>query len=143
MRPTSTNFATAETTTRVTESHYPRMPIGHSIRDYGQFRTTTELSWPSGILQKQDRTRIIYSKAIMADGFTCRKIELFGQIQFTLLGTGGRNSRRQECPSRRSGLAGRGTDPLFIFHFILPGALVLVCGVEVPDLAKRAKHRPV
>src|SRR6266700_2912179 len=31
--------ATAETTTRAMESRYPRTPIGHAMRDYGQLQT--------------------------------------------------------------------------------------------------------
>jgi hypothetical protein len=65
------------------ESRYPRTPIGHSIKGYGQLQTTTGLSLQSGISQNQDRTRIIYSKAITADDSIYRKIELFGQMRFT------------------------------------------------------------
>ena len=91
-----TNSETAETTTRAMESHYPRMPTGHSIKGYGRLRTITELSLQLGNLQKQARTRIIYSQAITANDFICRKIELFGQTQFTLLGTERRDSRQPE-----------------------------------------------
>jgi len=82
-----TNSETAEITTRAMESHYLRMPTGHSIKGYGRLRTTTELSLQWGILQKQGRTRIIYSQAVTEDDFISRKIKLFGPIQFTLLGT--------------------------------------------------------
>jgi hypothetical protein len=51
-------------------------------------------------LQKQDRTRIIYSKAITADHSICRKIEPSGQIQFTWLGTKRRDSKQRESLSQ-------------------------------------------
>ncbi len=69
------------------ELRYPKTPIGHSIRGYGRLQTTTESSLPLGNLQKQARTRIIYSQATTADHFVYRKTELFGPIQSTLLGT--------------------------------------------------------
>ena len=59
-------------------------------------RPTIQLLLQLCNLQKQDRTRIIYSKAITADDSASRKIELFGQIQFTLLGTEGRDSKQPE-----------------------------------------------
>src|SRR5437016_5500928 len=95
---------TAETTTREMESHYPRTPIGHSIRDYGQLQTITELSSQSGTSQKQDQARKIYWQAITANDFTYRTIDLFGQIRFTLLGAEGRNSKQHEGkPNERRG----------------------------------------
>jgi len=91
-----TSSGTAETTTRAMELHYLRTPTGRLIKDYGRLRTTTELSLPLDILQKQDRTRIIYLQAIKADDFICRKKGLFGQIQFTSLGTARRDLRQHE-----------------------------------------------
>jgi hypothetical protein len=52
-------------------------------------RMTIELLSHLGILQRQDRTRVIYSKAVTADHPIYRKTRLFGQTQFTLLGTEG------------------------------------------------------
>ena len=60
-------------------------------------RPTIQLLLQLCNLQKQDRKRIIFSKAITADGSICRKIRLFGPIQFTLLGTEGRDSKQREC----------------------------------------------
>jgi len=54
---------------------------------YGRYRTIFGSSLQSGNLQKQVQTRIIYSPAIMAKDFICRKIEPFGPTQFILLGT--------------------------------------------------------
>ena len=51
---------------------------------------------PSDTLQKQDRTGIIYSKAITAENFICHKIERFGPIQFTWLGIERRDSKQPE-----------------------------------------------
>src|SRR5437667_9341308 len=86
----------AETTTRVTESHYPRTPTGHSIKGSGRLRTITELLLPSDTFQKPDRTRIIYWQAITANNSACRKIKRCGQIQSTLLGTGRRGSKQRK-----------------------------------------------
>jgi hypothetical protein len=82
------------------ESRYPGAPIGHSIKGCGRLRPATELPLPLDILQKQDRTRIIYSQAITEDGFICRKTELFGQTRFTLLGTERRDSKQRDGQSQ-------------------------------------------
>ena len=90
------NSGTGATMTRAMESHYPRTPTGHSIKGYGRLRTTTELSLPLGILQKQVRTRKIYSQAVTADDFISRKLKPFGQIRSTWLGTASRDSNQRE-----------------------------------------------
>src|SRR5208337_2853565 len=91
---------TAETTTREMESRCPRTPIGHSIKGCGRLRTTTELSLQLDILQKQHRTRIIYSQAITANDSIYRKIEIFGPIRSTLLGTERRHLGRPNLANR-------------------------------------------
>src|SRR5437667_6071013 len=98
----------AETTTRVTESHYRRTPTGHSIKGSGRLRTITELLLPSDTFQKPDRTRIIYWQAITANNSACRMIKHFGQIRFIWLGTERRNSKpRDENFGERRGLPTR------------------------------------
>src|SRR6266567_9066773 len=94
MRRTFMNSETAGTTILEMDSRYPRMPMGHSIKGCGRLRTTTELSLQWDILQKQDQVRIICSQAITEDAFISRKIELFGQIRFTLLGIERRDSKQ-------------------------------------------------
>jgi len=78
------------------ESYYLRMPIGHLTKGYGRLRTITGSSLQLGNLQKQVRTRIIYSKAIKANDFICRKKEPFGQTRFILLGTERPHSKQHE-----------------------------------------------
>jgi len=58
-------------------------------------RPTIRLLLQRGNLQKPGRTRIIYSQAVTANDFICRKTRLVGQIRFTLLGTERRDSKQR------------------------------------------------